>query len=406
MPKLPENACVYPFKAAMLMHGTPATPCCRFHKRFLDSSDIESVDAYDAVFADIRSTMLRNEWHPGCYKCKVDEETKGTSMRTEADEFFSEFTDDAELQYLEITVGRLCNLKCMSCGPEYSHTWDDDALSLGLESPEYIQKLREIQELELADIDVNFLRGLRHIKVTGGEPFLHRQFLDFIVRLAAAGIAPQIDIEIFTNCTWWPKKADYDALLQFNKIHIRPSIDSIGEVNDVLRFPSKWEKVESVLDQWIAMREQYPGKVTIATATTVSVINAPYMYEFMFWARIIKNIDVILQTVYEPNYMSILHYPDWFKDVIRFTVNSQFNETIKPGKIRPARDLIYKLTEHNGVPNEALDVNIFKIKQVLKSRGLNIRQIRKFKDMLELHSPGIDWERGTELRWNSDTKQL
>ena len=84
--------------------------------RFLDDADKENVDAFGATFAYIRETMMRNEWHPGCYKCKADEETKGSSMRTEADEFFDDFTDSVELQYLEITVGRLCNLKCMSCG--------------------------------------------------------------------------------------------------------------------------------------------------------------------------------------------------------------------------------------------------------------------------------------------------
>ncbi len=401
--KLPENACAYPFKGAMLMHGVPATPCCRFHNRFLDSTDMEPVDAYGATFADIRDTMMRNEWHPGCYKCKADEETKGSSMRTEADEFFNDFTNDVELQYLEITVGRLCNLKCMSCGPEFSHTWDDDTLAMKLETPEYIKKLKEVQELDLDSINVDLLKGLRHIKVTGGEPFLHRQFLSFVTRLAEAGVAPNIEIEIFTNCTWWPKKADYDALLQYKALRIRPSIDSIGVVNDVLRFPSKWDKVEEVLDQWIDMRTQYPDKVSIATATTVGAINAPYMYEFMYWAKVTKNIDVILQTVYEPNYMSILHYPDWFKDNLRYTINAQFNDTIKPGKIRPAKDLLLKLTEHNDVEDVAIE-HLDKIKRVLKLRGLDMGQVRKFKDLLEFKSPGVDWTKNENIIWKADNQ--
>ena len=80
------------------------------------------------TFREVRETMMRNEWHPGCYKCKADEETKGHSMRTEAGAFFEEFTDKVKLEYLEITVGRKCNLKCMSCGPEYSNKWDTDAI--------------------------------------------------------------------------------------------------------------------------------------------------------------------------------------------------------------------------------------------------------------------------------------
>ncbi len=123
MNRLPANACAYPFKAEMLMHGQPATPCCRFHTRFLPD---------DKSFTQIRETMMRNEWHPGCYKCKSDEEVKGSSMRTEADEFFNDFTDTVRLEYLEITVGRLCNLACLSCGAEFSHTWDKDELALGI----------------------------------------------------------------------------------------------------------------------------------------------------------------------------------------------------------------------------------------------------------------------------------
>ena len=76
------------------------------------------------MFRDIRDTMMRNEWHEGCFKCKADEDAGKTSMRTEADEFFDDFTDTVELQYLEITVGRLCNLACVSC--DWSCTSDDD----------------------------------------------------------------------------------------------------------------------------------------------------------------------------------------------------------------------------------------------------------------------------------------
>ena len=102
MAKLPEYACAYPFKGKMLMHGVPNTPCCRFHHRFLGPNDHND-------FEDIRKLMMENKWHPGCYKCKIDEANKGSSMRTEADEFFKDFDDTVRLEYLEITVGRLCN---------------------------------------------------------------------------------------------------------------------------------------------------------------------------------------------------------------------------------------------------------------------------------------------------------
>ena len=41
---------------------------------------------------------------------KQTRNSKGSSMRTEADNFFEVFDNEPKLEYLEITVGRLCNL--------------------------------------------------------------------------------------------------------------------------------------------------------------------------------------------------------------------------------------------------------------------------------------------------------
>jgi len=385
MNKLPKNACVYPFKGAMLMHGVPATPCCRFHTRFLDESDKADINTYDATFANIRETMMRNEWHPGCYKCRADEESKGSSMRTEADEFFRDFDDVNRLEYLEITVGRLCNLACISCGPEFSHTWDKDAIALGIDSEEKIAQLKKDQEYDLDNLDLDTLQNLKHIKVTGGEPFLHKQFLRLIIRLAESGLARRIDLEIFTNCTWYPQKVEYDALAEFRKVRINPSIDGVGATNDLIRYPSKFEKIEETLDKWIEMRDSFRGKVHISTATTVSVINAPQMWEFMHWARVAKGIDVVLQTVYEPNHMSIIHWPQWYKEMLDYTIEQQFaGFNNKAGKYQPAYKLLKKLC---ATPSEGdnSEFYIAQLRAMFEHRGQRLEDAHKFYEMIKYH---------------------
>ena len=371
MSKLPANACAYPFKGAMLMHGVPATPCCRFHNRFLT----------DRGFDEIRETMMRNEWHPGCYKCRADEESKGHSMRTEADEFFDSFDDVVRLEYLEITVGRLCNLACLSCGSDFSHTWDKDELALGISNESKIATLKKEQEYDLDALDLDKLQHVKYIKVTGGEPFLHRQFLRLIVRLADAGLAPQIEIEIFTNCTWYPQKVEYDALLQFKHIKLSPSIDGYGTTNELLRYPSKWDVIESTLDKWIETRHT-TGRLEIAAATTVSVINAPQMWEFTNWARVHKGINVIYQTVYEPHYMSITHWPKWYKDTLAMIVDQQFSGfNPKGGRFKKAHQLLEKLC---ATPSEQdnSEAYIKELKRVLEHRGQLIDMAPKFASIL------------------------
>lgn len=375
MNKLPDNACAYPFKASMLMHGQPATPCCRFHTRFLKGNG----------FTEIRETMMRNEWHPGCYKCKSDEEVKGSSMRTEADEFFDDFDDVVRLEYLEITVGRLCNLACLSCGSDFSTTWDKDELALGISSPEKISKLKEVQEYDLDNMDLDNLKHIKFIKVTGGEPFLHKQFLNLLTRLADSGLAKQIDIEIFTNCTYYPeKKLELDSLLAFKLIHISPSIDGYGTTNDLLRYPSKWNKIEATLDKWIELKVA-TGRLHIATATTVSVINAPQLHEFIHWARIHKGIDVVLQTVFEPHYLSVEHWPNWFKRTLKLTIDQQYTGFNKnAGKFKASHKLLKQLCETNTTTDKSVQY-VIELKKMLSHRGQDINMAPKFAKILEYH---------------------
>ena len=440
MTKLPENACVYPFKAAMLAHGLPATPCCRFHQRFLKDIDTKELAmvlggaeegvATDLIevmrsrifddlmefntetFREVRETMMRNEWHPGCYKCRADEETKGHSMRTEAGAFFEEFTDEVKLEYLEITVGRKCNLKCMSCGPEYSNKWDTDAIKfpeLGVPAEE-VEQLKKVEELDLTktdDMPSSVFKDLKHIKVTGGEPFLHPQFLLFIKRLANEDLAPNITIEIFTNCTWWPAKTDYDSLAKFRKILICPSIDGTGRLNEVLRFPSKWSTVENTLDKWIAMRDELGWeKVEIKTATTINVINAPYMYDYLLWASVNKRINVMFQTVYEPNWLSITHWPDWYKQKLKYTVLTQFDNypeylpKVRCDRFDKLKRLLVNLCDTPSTEDKSKSHTDI-LKKLLRHRGiLNLDDIARFKLLLDLDAKPIpEWGPGSRPDW-------
>lgn len=386
MARLHSNGCIYPFRAQMLQPGVAATPCCRFHNRFLSDSDKDPAH----LFADIQEYQIRGEWHPGCYKCRADEDAGKTSMRTEADDLFEDFTTDQRLEYMEITVGRLCNLACASCGPEFSHTWDRDTLALGLETAAYVENLKRYNELDLDNIPIDVLKYLRNIKVTGGEPFLHRQFLRFVIRLADAGIAENIRIEIFTNCTWYPEKMEMAALLKFKQVRITTSLDGRGPVNDVLRYPSEWSRVESVLDKWIAVRDSfgapYNRKFIVSAAPTVGVINAPHMFEFMHWARVHKQIEVVLQTVYEPHHLSITHWPAWFKRRLQFVVDMQFQGfNNRADKLRPAHTLISKLCSTPSGEDRSSQY-LRQINQLLKHRGQTIETADKFWAIINLEA--------------------
>ena len=344
MANLPSNACAYPFKAAMLANGTPATPCCKFHDRYLSEDD----NKY--VFKDIRETMLKNEWHKGCWKCKADEDSGHASMRTEADEFFNDFTDSIQLEYLEITVGNLCNLACVGCGPEYSHTWDKDARAIKLVTNEVLEHFSKNREYDLDSLSMDQLSHLKNMKVTGGEPFMHKQFLRFIKRLVDSGIAPNIDIEIFTNCTYWPAKMNLDYLLEFNNLRVTNSIDAVGGLNDILRHPSKFPDIETVLKKWAELGTKY-DKVEVFVACTVGALNAPVLIDLMKWARFDIGVQIMLQTIHEPDWLSIAHQTDTYKNNLRTMVEEQYKDC--HWKLKKAYTLLISLCKTNNAEDNS-----------------------------------------------------
>ena len=119
-------ACRYPLKAVHIFPNTKDTPCCRFHERHLKAPDErESIKGYRGMFSAIRNDMQRGRQVLGCEKCYEQDNEGIDSMRAESYRLFD--NDDVALECIEISVGRLCNLACISCGIDSSTTWEQDA---------------------------------------------------------------------------------------------------------------------------------------------------------------------------------------------------------------------------------------------------------------------------------------
>ena len=127
--KQQKSYCPYAFKGLAIEPDSSIKPCCRYDtSKDLDIPNTDSlntpVDALDSnLFSDIRSKMERGQNIQGCWKCYKEEERIGKSMRTNALGQFKKYGNkefDIGLEFLELMVGRQCNLKCRTCGPYLS----------------------------------------------------------------------------------------------------------------------------------------------------------------------------------------------------------------------------------------------------------------------------------------------
>lgn len=170
------------------------------------------------------------------------------------------------LMSLDLRLGNLCNLACVTCGPWYSDKWYEDYEAVsGKNAFSWNGKTITISHETKTGVvttpwwesDVWWDRfdaampNLRHIYVTAGEPLLTKAFQELQDRLIESGHAHHVIIELDTNLT-----ALNDKILSkwehFNKINLRVSLDDIGDRYELFRYPGKFSTIDSNLRELLA----------------------------------------------------------------------------------------------------------------------------------------------------------
>ena len=281
-----KSICILPWIHTSVKPNSEAKPCCRFQHYLPEHKDIKEVNVIDFKtpteilnsnpYKNIRDKMLKGEPIPGCSKCYREEARQGHSMRMgEWEDYDSENiikNNDIKLRYLEVAFGNYCNLACRTCNSELSTNWYEDDVQL-YEKRGYADRR---PWKKVTDVEYNWqaeeLSELKQIKFTGGEPMLHPKFVNFIDILINADIAKNITLEIFTNCSWIPKKKILDRLGKFKGLQICMSIDGFGKINDYLRHKSKWNTVHGSLLAWLDYEKDNKG-VRAILSPTISIYN-------------------------------------------------------------------------------------------------------------------------------------
>ena len=142
-------------------------------------------------------------------------------------------------QGIDYSVGNLCNLKCVICGPNSSTAWISDWEKLypenNIESYKYNKNIQNL----LSDKDT--LSNIRSIHFHGGgEPLLSNNHYDLLVKIKEAkGLA---DVKVFYNCngTTIPTQQVLDIWEECLLVEIYLSIDDMGERFNYQRTGADW----------------------------------------------------------------------------------------------------------------------------------------------------------------------
>ncbi len=300
---------------------------------------------------NIRVAMLNGQIPPSCEKCFKEEKAGLRSKRMWETEYWSSRVDIGEMiektspdgsiapniNYVDLRLGTKCDLKCIMCSPHDSSEWIPDWLKLypqiTSERLKQIMIWKNYGRTDGATYDwyrdnnkfwsqfYEQIPNLKQLYFAGGESLVIDRHYQLLKECIRQGHAKNITLRYNSNGL-----ALSDELFKlwqpFKRVRFGFSIDSIGEMNSYIRFPSRWETIENNLD--ILDRSEDNIEITIAFA--IQILNIYYLPDFIKW-KLKKNYKKInlwpngaglinTHFVYHPAHLNVKVLPPWYKDKV------------------------------------------------------------------------------------------
>lgn len=290
-----SNRCTVPFFGPFqfFVDRQTVTPCCNIKSSTINNPNGILTD--DIV--SLRKSMIANERHEFCAKCWSITDNGGPSMRSRFSMHDKMHIDwntmsiDHLPHKVELTFSNKCQMQCIYCGPQSSVLWENSLKTNH-------QGSKDITPI----IDILNSLTLSEIVVTGGEPMLDENCIDFLLNL---NFDPTRKIFFVTNLSYGNKT--FDKLLDIIKRHpniiLTCSIDDIGD--NISRKYLNWElwdrNFRRLVDNLQIRKESYPA-ASVNTKITLSMFNYNkigniFRYVLSFRKQNLKGVTVALGSV-------------------------------------------------------------------------------------------------------------
>lgn len=229
---------------------------CSFYKGYIKTADVFDLQGVwnSAEHNQLKFNVENDIPIAGCEACYSAERNGLESRRQGAKRLYEEFHKDTDIdtvqgpQGLDYSVGNLCNLKCVICGPENSTKWIPDYQKIHpLRSVENFQ-YDKFNQLEVHDTEL--LQNIKSVHFHGGgEPFLTENHMRLLQKIKQAkGLA---DVRVFYN-TNGTQRVSAEILELWSEcllVELYFSIDDVGTRFDYQRTGANWAEVTDNL-QW------------------------------------------------------------------------------------------------------------------------------------------------------------
>lgn len=329
---------IYKNLAIWSHNGHLAYNPCSFFNGFIKESDSFDLDGIwnGPERAELKRCVETDTPISGCKSCYDAEEHGFMSRRKSSQILYEKYFHDTNIdldapQGLDYSVGNLCNLKCVVCGPHNSTAWISDYQTLYPLRPIDQFKYEKFNQLET--FDSGLLKNIKSLHIHGGgEPLMSNNHINLLK--AIKKVKGLSDIRLFynTNATQLASPELLELWEECQLIELYFSIDDIGDRFNYQRTGANWNTVTDNLKWYI---ENMPHNHMFNINCTWSYLNLYYLPELVDWyqANLFTNrygdpVNLIFQRVV--GNFNILHLSDTVKNILvnRFSNYSQLTALV------------------------------------------------------------------------------
>jgi MoaA/NifB/PqqE/SkfB family radical SAM enzyme len=311
-----DNFCVLPFIQTVVRTNGLLSPCCEM----IGTDNIRNVSIQQYWNSDgmkqLRDQMLnQNNEISVCNTCYKQEEIAGKSLRTESlseasHVFLNKKYHKQTLEYynyndldfpkrLEMHLGNICNLKCLTCRPEDSSMFLSENRILKISNHSQ-QDYQLDDNLIQHNLQTALDQGVERLDLRGGESMLMPGIKKILSDLDKDQC--NITLRIQTNATI----LDHEWKLILNKflhVELMISVDAYADANTYIRYPSEWQDIERNIEYFQSL-----PNTELYINCTVSNLNFLILPDLIDWAKQ-KNLYFHYANLIDPDIYQYTNMP-------------------------------------------------------------------------------------------------
>ena len=260
-----KTFCMFPW---MHLNVTPlgnVYPCCSsdYTEPFANVKDASLKDIFNNdKMKQLRLDMLAGKESSICTYCYKHEESSPFSFRKYSLEHFGKDFDELvtptstdgslpefRMKYFDVRFSNICNMKCRTCGSEFSSQWaqemkQHDNVETGyrvINHADNTGKLLDEIKSQVPHMELAYFAG--------GEPLITEEHYIILEEMIRTGRNSEITLRYNTNMSnlKYKKHNILDLWSRFKRVEISASIDHYGERAEYIRHGTDWGVVESNL---------------------------------------------------------------------------------------------------------------------------------------------------------------